>query len=86
MFGNITNNKSNIYERDWSKFDQVNFPFDYFFIVLQVLLKTYGLTQSNLEKIYICLHTHAPLKKIDKYKLIFKFEPWMALFSKNQSR
>ena len=25
MFGNISGNKSNIYKRDWSKFDQENF-------------------------------------------------------------
>ena len=30
MFGNILSNKSNIYERDWSKFDQENFILDYF--------------------------------------------------------
>ena len=28
MFGNISGNKSNIYERDWSKFDQENFILD----------------------------------------------------------
>ena len=32
MFGNIPGNKSNIYERDWSKFDQKNFIQDYFFV------------------------------------------------------
>ena len=31
MFGNISGNKSNIYERDWSKFDQEDFIPDYFF-------------------------------------------------------
>ena len=30
MFGNISDNKSNIYERDWSKFDKENFISDYF--------------------------------------------------------
>ena len=30
MFGNILGNKSNIYERDWSKFDRENFVLDYF--------------------------------------------------------
>ena len=30
MFGNKLGNKSNIYERDWSKFDQENFILDYF--------------------------------------------------------
>ena len=31
MFGNILGNKSNIYERDWSKFNRENFILDYFF-------------------------------------------------------
>ena len=30
MFDNISGNKSNIYERDWSKFDRENFVLDYF--------------------------------------------------------
>ena len=30
MFGNIPGNKSNIYERNWSKFDQENFFLDFF--------------------------------------------------------
>ena len=30
MFGNVSGNKSNIYERDWSKFDRQNFILDYF--------------------------------------------------------
>ena len=30
MFDNISGNKSNIYERDWSKFDWENFVLDYF--------------------------------------------------------
>ena len=30
MFGNISGNKSNIYERDWTKFDRQNFILDYF--------------------------------------------------------
>ena len=30
MFGNIPGNKSNIYEREWSKFDREDFILDYF--------------------------------------------------------
>ena len=30
MFGNISGNNSNIYERNWSIFDQENFILDYF--------------------------------------------------------
>ena len=32
MFGNTISNKSNIYERDWSKFDRENFILDCFSI------------------------------------------------------
>ena len=30
MFGNISGNKSNIYERDWLKFDREKFTINYF--------------------------------------------------------
>ena len=40
MFGNISGNKSNIYERDWSKFDQEIFILDYFSVDWEDLLKT----------------------------------------------
>ena len=30
IFGNISDNKSSIYEKNWSKFDQGNFVLDYF--------------------------------------------------------
>ena len=33
MFGNISGNKCNISERDWSKFDHENFILDYFSVV-----------------------------------------------------
>ena len=39
MFGNISGSKSNIYERDWSKFDQENFILDYFSVDWEDLLK-----------------------------------------------
>ena len=39
MFGNIPGNKSNIYERDWSKFDQENFIVDFFSVDWEDLLK-----------------------------------------------
>ena len=39
MFGNILGNKSNIYERDSSKFDQENFILDYFSVDCEDLLK-----------------------------------------------
>ena len=77
MFGNISGNKSNIYERDWSKFDQENFILDYFSADCEDLLKIDELNADNSTKIYfdkinMLLDTYAPLKKINKYKLKFK--------------
>ena len=71
VFGNITGNKSNIYERDWSKFDQENFILDYSSVDWEDLLKIYELNVDNSTKIYLdkinmLLDTYAPLKKINK--------------------
>ena len=84
MFGNISGNKSNIYERDWSKFDRENFILDYFSVDWEDLLKIDGLNVDNSTKIYLdkinmLLDTYAPLKKITKYKLKFKSKPWITL-------
>ena len=84
MFGNISGNKSNIYEREWSKFDQENFIQDYFSVDWEDLLKIDELNVDNSSKIYLdkinmLLDTNAPLKKINKYKLRFKSKPWITL-------
>ena len=84
MFGNIPGNKSNIYERDWSKFDQDNFILDYFSVDWEDLLKINELNADNSTKIYLdkinmLLDTYAPLKRINKYKLKFKSKPWITL-------
>ena len=84
MFGNISGNKSNIYERDWSKFDHENFILDYFSVDWEDLLKIDGLNADNSTKIYldktnILLDTYAPLKTINKYKLKFQSKPWITL-------
>ena len=95
MFGNIPGNKSNIYERDWSKFDQENFILDYFSVDWEDLLKINELNADNSTKIYldkinILLDTYAPLKKINKYKLKFKSKLWITsalqkpIFMKNK--
>ena len=47
MFGNITGNKSNIYERDWSKFDPENFILDYFSVDWEDLFKINELNAEN---------------------------------------
>ena len=81
MFGNILENKSNIYERYWSKFDQEN---DHFSGDWENLLKIDDLNAGNSTKIYLdkiimLLDTYAPLKRINKYKLKFKSKPWITL-------
>ena len=70
MFGNISDNKYNIYERDWSKFDRQNFILDYFFVDWDDLLKIDELDADNsskmyLDKIDILLGTCAPLELIN---------------------
>ena len=84
MFGNISGNKSKIYERDWSKFDRENFILDYFSVDGEVLLKideknVDNSTKMYLDRINILLDTYAPLKRINKYKLKFKSKPWITL-------
>ena len=84
MFGNITGNKSEMYERDWSKFDRENFILDYFSVEWEDLLKIDELNADNstkmyLDKINMLLDTYAPLKRINKYKLKFKSKPWITL-------
>ena len=53
MFGNILGNKSNIYESDWSKFDEENVILDYFLVDQEVLLKIDELNADNSTKIYL---------------------------------
>ena len=70
VFANISGNKSNIYERDWSKFDRENFILDYFSADWEDLLETDELNADNSTKIYLdkinmLLDTYAPLKKIN---------------------
>ena len=53
MFGNIYGNKSNIYEKDWSKFNREKFILDYFSVDWEDLLKTDELNADNSTKIYL---------------------------------
>ena len=69
MFGNIPGNKSNIYERDWSKFDRENFILDYFSVEWEDLLKIDELNADNstkkfLDKINMLLDTYAPINRV----------------------
>ena len=84
MFGNIPSNKSNIYERGWSKFDRENFVLHYLSVDWEDLLNIDELNTDNstkmlLDKINILLDTYAPLKRVQKCKLKFKSKPWITL-------
>ena len=82
IFSNCPSNKSNIYKRDWSNFDQENFTLDYFSIDWNETLKIeeqniiYS-TEIFLNKINKSLDNFAPFKKISKYKLKFQLKPWI---------
>ena len=52
-YGNILGNKSNIYERDWFKFDRENFILDYFPVDWEDLLKIDELHAGNSTKVYL---------------------------------
>ena len=52
MFAKILRNKSNIYKKDWSKFDQENFILDYFSVDWEDLLKIDVLKADNSTKMY----------------------------------
>ena len=84
MFGNIPSNKSNIYERDWSKFYREKNFLDYFSVDWEDLLKIDELNADNSNKMFsdkinMLLDTNAPLKRVKKYKLKFKSKPWIML-------
>ena len=56
MFCNISSNKSNIYKRNWSNFDQENFIIDYFSVDWEDLLKIVELNTDNSTKMYFYIY------------------------------
>ena len=62
MFGNISGNKSNIYERDWSKFHRQNFILHYFSVDWENLLVIDELNAHNATRMLL-YDTYAPLKR-----------------------
>ena len=79
---NLSTQKSNYYERDRSKFKQINFILDYFdkdwTDLLQIDQQNVNLPlDSFFKNINSILDVHAPLKKVNKYKLKFKTKPWI---------
>ena len=86
MLGNISDNKSNIYEWDWSKFDRENFILDNFSVGSEDILKTHELnadnsTKTHLDKINMFLGTYATLERINKYKMKLKSKPWITFIT-----
>ena len=84
-FANPPSNKSNVFEKHWSKFDQENFILDYFDTDWSNLLnlneKNVDLSTNNfLNAMNSLLNKYAPFKKISKYKLTFKAKPWIIYF------
>ena len=74
--------KTNYYEREWSKFKEENFILDYFdkdwADFLQVDEQNVNLSLDFfLNNRNSILDVHAQLKKVNKYKLKFKTKPWI---------
>ena len=53
MFDNISGNKCNIYQRDWSKFDHKKIILNYTLVYWEDLLKTDELITDNSTKLYL---------------------------------
>ena len=64
MFCNISGNKSNSYERFWSKFDQENVILDHFSVDWEDLLKIDELNADSSTKMYL-----------DKINMLFRYQP-----------
>ena len=80
ILSNPSTQKSNFYERDWSKFKQENFILDYFdkdwAYLLQIDQQNVYLSMNSfLNNMNSILVTHVPLKKVNKYKLKFQTKP-----------
>ena len=76
IFGNISGNEYNIYERGWSKFDRENLIFDYFSVDWENLLKIDELNVDcvfvyvvYLDTINMLLDTCASLRGINKIQV-----------------
>ena len=80
IFSNTPFPKSNIFERDWSNFDQQNFVLDFFSIdwKLNLNLENKDINESFtsfLDTMNQILDRYAPYKKLSKYQLKFKNKP-----------
>ena len=83
IFSNKPFPKSNVFERDWSNFDQQNFVLDFFSIDWKHNLNLEnkdinGSFTSFLDTMNQILDRYAPYKKLSKYQLKFKNKPWLS--------
>ena len=82
IFLNLSPSKSNIYERDWNKFDQENFILGYLAVDWTDIIKSEKKNidfsfECFLKKFNLILDKYLPLKKLTKQKLKFKTKPWI---------
>ena len=82
IFSNVPNRTTNIFERDWLRFNHKEFILDYFLAGWPQTLK---LQNNNVDASYKnffdsinnILDKYPPFQKITKYKLKFKTKPWI---------
>ena len=84
IFQDAPNKKSNIFERDWSKFNREDFILDYFAIDWPHISKLQNNNintsfQNIFDSMKRILDKHALLKRLSKYKLNFKTKPWITM-------
>ena len=84
IFSRAPNKKSNIFERDWSKFNHGEFILDYFAIDWPHILKlqkndTNTSFQYFFDSMNRILDKHATSKRLSKYKLKFKTKLWITM-------
>ena len=82
IISNPSYNKSNIFERDWSKSNKENFILDYFdkkwSDILQLDQQNVDLSiKSFLNNMNSILDSSAPFKRVNIHKLRFKTKPWI---------
>ena len=83
ILSNPSYNRSNIFERDWSKFDKENFILGYseknWSDILQLDQQNVNLSIESflIYNMNSVLDSNAPFKRVNKYKLRFKTKPWI---------
>ena len=91
IFCNPPANKTNIFEKNWSKFNHENFILDYFDINwpndLKLDMQNVKLSLNNFyEVINDVLDKHAPYQKVTKYILKLENKPWITAGIQNSTK